>query len=451
MKKKNKNFIEEMENYSFLILVFTCFVIFTFTGIGMPLLIALSGMLLCMSGFLEGEVCVDPWIFISMIGFVGVCAFSSFTTFGNFNEGYTGILAIYPVVYMIMSYLDETQSRLLRKLCILWGELIAVHGIVVTIFDCFKSMVFRLGGIIGNPNALGIFLAIIWLAVLRERKEVESDKNTGLDQCIHCLAPFILVAIALTLSMGSFLALAVGVIIFMIQEKKIDFSLMAEMSIYAGTGLLIFIAGRKTEYEFLILLPAVYAVILAFNSKDFIAFFKAHNKLSAGITAVGVLGGLITVILRPSAAATFAERVEMMKNGLGYFMENPITGVGSYQWRILNFHDSDKYFNTWHIHNIPIHVAAELGIIALILLVVIFIRAVAKKENRNARPAIGAFILHNLMDTSFFYLGDTSALLFTNRCITGKEIKLGNITARLVYGIFFIYFVYCLLRTIGFI
>lgn len=451
MKKTYNNLAEGIENYAFLILIFACFAVFTFSGIGMPLLIALSGMILCMSGLIEGEVHVDLWMLIPMIGFIAVCAYSSFTTFGNLSEGYTGIFAIYPVIYMLMNYLDETQSKLLRKLCILWGEVIAVQGIIITVYDCFHSTVFRLGGIIGNPNALGIFLAVIWLAVLRDRKESESEKVTTLDQWIHCFSPLILVAIALTLSMGSFLALAVGVLLFMIQEKKIDFALMAEMSIYAGTGILMFIAGRKIEYEFLILLPAAYAVILAFNSKDFMTFFKSHIQLSMGITAVGVLGGAITVILRPSAAATFSERLEMMRNGLGYFMAHPLTGVGSYQWRILNFYDSDKYFNTWHIHNVPIHIATELGIIAVVLLVVIFVRAAMKKENKNAVPALGAFVLHNLMDTSFFYLGVTSALLFTNRCITGKKMKLGNMTARVIYGIFFIYFVYCLLYSIGII
>ena len=152
----------------------------------------------------------------------------------------------------------------------------------------------------------------------------------------------------------------------MVQEKKADFPLMAEMSLYAGTGLLMFIAARKTDYTVVILLPVIYAVLLCINHTDFKKFFEEHVKVSAGITIAGCAGGLTAVILRPSATATFAERLEMMRNGLGYFMAHPLTGVGSYQWRMLNYNDSDKYFNTWHIHNVPVHIAAELGIVAVV-------------------------------------------------------------------------------------
>ena len=71
---------------------------------------------------------------------------------------------------------------------------------------------------------------------------------------------------------------------------------------------------------------------------------------------------------------------QMMRNGLGDIGVNPLLGVGPYQWRMLNLQDSDTYFNTWHIHNILIHVAVEMGLVAAAFLLAVAGRSLKIKE-----------------------------------------------------------------------
>ena len=460
MKETKKFTTEKTENHIFVILLSFTFFIFSFYGIGNATVSAVIGILLCATGFIQGEVKTD----LCMLGFIlaGVllCGISSFRTYGNFQEGYTGVFALYPVLYMILSYLNNEDGKLLRRICILWSEIIAGCGILEFLYKSFESSAYRIGGIIGNPNAMGIFLVVSWLILLRDRKENDGDNR--MTRVISLLSPLLLAALTLTLSMGSFLSLCIGMTVYFFQERKENgekrsfaemvkmiIPVTAEMSLYIGTGILLFVAERKTDFSWTVLLPAVYLIFLCFFQRNIRAFFEKHAGYAGIFTGAGIAGGFIAISLRQSAAETFTERLEMMRNGLGYFFQHPLTGVGSYQWRRLNFNDGDKYFNTWHIHNIPIHFAAELGIFAVIILIAIFVHAMMKKENRRARPAFGAFICHNLMDTSFMYFSVTSLLLFASHCITGNEKKISNLAARCFYLIFGIYFVYSLFFSAG--
>ena len=123
------------------------------------------------------------------------------------------------------------------------------------------------------------------------------------------------------------------------------------------------------------------------------------------IAALGMAVAITAIALRPSAVATFSERLEMMANGLGYFTKDPLLGVGPYQWRALNLYDGDKYFNTWHIHNVLIHIGVELGWIAMAMLAASAVRFYRKAPGAEEKAGLIAFYFHNMIDTSFFYLG----------------------------------------------
>ena len=456
LTEKNRNLGEKLEEQGFVLLLFSSFLIFTFFGIGSPILFPVIGIILCIGGISEGEVHTDLWMLVPMTAGVILCGISSFFTYGNFTEGYTGLMALYPVLYLTLSYLDQLQSRLLAQLCIFWSEIVAAAAILSFLYEGFQGNGLRAGGIIGNPNALGMFLVLGWFAILRERKSGKQEEKP-LYRAIVLLEPLILAALSLTLSMGSFLSLCAGMIVYLWQErkrkgtkKKRSFGkvlkriipLTGEMSLCIGTGILLFLGENKTDYFPVVLLPVIYLVLLCMYHREIKDFFRKHLSYGWIFTGLGLCGGLVTLLLRQSAKATFAERIEMMKNGLGYFYSHPLTGVGSYRWRVLNYMDGDQYFNTNHIHNILIHFGAELGILAVIILLIIFGRSLLKKKNRRARPALTAFIVHNLMDTSFFYFADTTMLLFTNHRETGKETKIGKTKVRILYSLFILYFIY---------
>ena len=128
----------------------------------------------------------------------------------------------------------------------------------------------------------------------------------------------------------------------------------------------------------------------------------------------------------------------MMRNGLGYIMDAPLLGLGPLQWRFLNMQDADKYFNTWHIHNIFIHIGVELGLPALTALVLIVFRRWQKGGQNTA--GFAAFLFHNMMDTSFFYMGITSITLMSVGDPHAESSTVSPIAAKLIFAVFTVFF-----------
>lgn len=132
----------------------------------------------------------------------------------------------------------------------------------------------------------------------------------------------------------------------------------------------------------------------------------------------------------------------MIRNGLGYISAQPVLGIGPYQWRRLNLYDGDTYFNTWHIHNIFIHVGVELGLIAMAMLLVTLIRHITKKEDSAGRGGFTAAVVHNLMDTSFFYMATVPFLMMTAGRDEEKEHRLGTAAVKCIFGAFSVLFLW---------
>lgn len=444
----------KLEQHGTVFLLFTVLVLFSFTGSGIPCIVSAAGLLLCAAGFIYGKLETDFKTLLLLMAGLGLCLLSSLRIYGNIKEGYTELFAIYPVMYVLFTGLNGEEGRLLRKLCILWAQIIGACAVLVYIYQCFHGTALRAEIIIGNANELGIFFVTGWFAVLCRRKEEDDHSFTG--RLCSSLEPLIPAGLALTLSMGSFLSLCTGLLVYGIQEGKADghgnrisatvkelLPLAAEMSIYIGTGMVMNLGEREMDIPQAVFFPAVYLLALCIYGRALAPFFRSHRGASLLFTGAGALGGLAAVMLRPGASYNFMVRLEMMKNGLTYLRQHPFTGVGANQWRLLNLEDS-RYFSTWHIHNSFLHLSVELGIFAGILLLAILIREMMKKENRRTRPAVTAFILHNFIDTSFFYLADTSLLLLSNRYEGTGEKKASAVQGRIFFSCFSLYFIYCL-------
>ena len=69
----------------------------------------------------------------------------------------------------------------------------------------------RMGGVIGNPNAMGIFLVIGWFALRYFLEGQEGDEKGQGHFLLSSMEPILLAALGLTLSMGSFVAMAAGI------------------------------------------------------------------------------------------------------------------------------------------------------------------------------------------------------------------------------------------------
>lgn len=420
----------------------------TVGGVGSPEAVGVTGLILCAAGLSRGAAKADLWVLGPLTAYLALGAVSSFVTYGHFAGGYTATQAVLLVLYLLMAGLDAGELLLFRRLGVLWAGYVAAHGVIQFVRRALDGSAGRLGGMMGNPNALGIFLVTAWFGLTAW---MPGEEEQGpLAALLRRLEPLVLTALALTLSMGSFVSLAAGMAFMAAgwlrrEGRKAAFSracrMLAKAGLSVGLGVLMYFTARRTGIPWFCLLLLGYLLALMVLWEKLDRFLRDFPRAAAGMTAFGALVAVTTVLIRPSSIATFLERLEMMRNGLRYLLVNPLLGVGPYQWRLLNLQDADTYFNTWHIHNIPIHIAVELGLPALAALAVIVVRAYRKKGPNRA--GFTAFVLHNLMDTSFFYLGTMSLMTAVTAQPGQGGRQLGPAAVKALFLAAGVHFAYC--------
>lgn len=418
-----------------------------FMGVGMPFMLCILGLALCVLGLAQKSFHADWCIIVPFMVYNVASMASSFVNRGDIMQGYAPFQMILPVLYLISSSLPQEHSDALRKWQVLWAGAVAGLGMLRFLArSSGEGAVLRMSGIFGNANVTGIFLVMAWLAL--------SGMDT--DRCrqgyvLRSMEPAILSALALTLSMGSFVAMAAGVLATLVGRYRRERSwsatldtvrvLLARAVLGMSPGLLMYVAMSRTDIKLLGWLIGAYICILVFCWDEWLRFLVHTPRVCAAIGLSGACLVGIMVLLRPSAFATFAERIAMMRNGLGYVLVDPLVGVGAFEWRGLNMADGDKFFNTWTIHNVLIHAAVEFGLAAMAMLAVIAVRVLVKRQRPGLKPAFVAFAVHNMMDVSFFYVGAVGFLIGLT-VDPGSEKSFPPAAARLVFllaGAFFIY------------
>lgn len=447
--KKNKFFHKgikapqgDFKNFHIVMMLFLAFFIFTFVGAGSFIIVSLVGLLLCIVGLLQTSVKVDLWVLLPLIFYNIISFLSGYRVFGNTLEGLASTQSVFPIVYLLAAYLDGRERMLLKRLCAIWVGVMAAIGLGQFTLAAFSGTASRLSGFMGNPNAMGMMLVLGWFALQSCLFELEG-KNPLLKRLFHGVEFITLAALALTLSIGAFGALGVGVIAMHIHGKERVSALIcrgSEIIFAGGCGILLYVAGDYTDWPWLCLIICGYILISAWYGEMFKGYLAKRKWLRGLICLAGVCGAGILVFLRPNAAATFLERLAMIKNGLGYICESPFLGVGPYQWRWLNMLDTDPYFNTWHIHNVFVHVGVELGLPALAMLIVAMVRHLCKKEDKAQRGAFFAVLAHNLMDTSFFYIATVPFMIMISAQDEGKTRLLGGAVVKCIFSVFSVLF-----------
>lgn len=459
MLNRIEHILETITDHYIIVCLFLSLFILTFVGVGNVFIAALLGLILCTAGFLCRPAKADLWIFIPLLLYNAASALSSWQTYGTIASGYASTQIIFPVLYLLMAALEKEELRLLKQLSTILAGMIALLGILQFVFGALQGSSGRLGSFLINPNAMGIFLVIGWFSLLN-CCSLEHGAKGFLKKGLPYFEPIFFLAAALTLSMGSFVAMAAGILVLLLEKKKhasfretflYGCSLLAKASLGVGTGLLLYLAADRTDAPWLCLPLFLYGLAVVLCWKKFEAFLSEYSIMAVIISILGFAVAVTAAAARPNAIATFTERIEMMGNGIRYLTVNPLLGVGPYQWRVLNLYDSDKYFNTNHIHNVLIHVGVELGLIAAVMLAVIAFRFYRKRKSPASNAEFAAFLTHNLIDTSFFYMGITALLLLT----TGEPKQNGRqipaALARVIYGCFwaiFAYNLYCCLTNV---
>ena len=438
-----------MEHYIVVCLILGQFAL-TWSGVGGGSGVGTLGVILCVAGAAQRRAQVDLWVLVPLIGYSLAGMASSSAHQGSPVGSYPSSHMIFAAMYLLSACLKEEERRGLRRLCVLWAGAAGAAGMVRFVYRAaVEGSVRRLGGIVGNPNGMGIFLVLGWFALLG----CLADGPDGRWDVLGYIEPVLLAALGRTLSMGSFLSMAAGLLVLLLKGRRPvaervrhGCRLLARASLGVGSGVLLYVAAGRTGSPRSCLVVAAYVLAMTALWRDVTLFLEARGRAAMSIAALGVLVALGAVAARPGAAATFGERLEMMGSALSYLGVNPLLGVGPYRWRLLDLRDGGTYFNTWHIHNVPLHVGVELGWAAMAMLAAVAVRFYRKGPSAAAQAGFTAFLCHNLMDTSFFYVGITSMLLLTagSPCKGGREAGRGA-TGLLFgsFGLVFAYELYC--------
>lgn len=411
----------------------------TVGGVGNPDAVGITGLLLCAVGLTRRETTVDLWIAAPFAAYLMLGWASSFAVYGRLAN-YTSTQPVLLTLYLLMACLSPGELLRFRRLCVLWSGYVAAHGVVRFIRQAMDGTAGRLGGMLGNPNALGIFLVVAWFGLTAW---LPGEEEAGpVSTLLRHMEPLLLTALALTMSMGSFVSLAAGMAFLAVGRVRREgwragFSsacrMLAKAGLCMGVGVLMYFTARRTGIPWFCPVLLVYLLALMTLWERLDSFLRELPWAAVVMTAAGALVAAAAVAIRPSAIATFSERLAMMRSGLRYILVNPLLGVGPGQWRLLNLHDSDPYFNTWHIHNIPIHIAVELGLPALAALAAVTVRVYRKKGPNRA--GFTALVCHSMMDTGFFYLGTMSLLTATVGDPAGGGRRLNAVAVKALFAV----------------
>lgn len=430
--------LDRLLEHDLVFLLFLALISLSMVDTESPFLTGLLGLVLCLAGLVRKSIQIDPWILIPLIIYQAF----SFVSFVMVSNGITASMlssfvaaqGFYLLIWLLMAALGEEDRLLLRRLCVLWIGCVAAMGLIQFTIRMLDNRTARIGGIFGNPNALGAFLVMGWFLL-------QSCENGGEWKYLARLEPLLLGVLALTLSMGSFLAMAAGILVQLLFQighrpwrEVLNYAcnLLARSSFGIGWGVLTYVAARRSEQPWLCVPLLLYLLAMVLLWGQVRAFLRDIPKAAAVLTALGVLVAAVIILIRPSSLATFRERLEMMRNGIGYLTVRPVYGLGPYQWRVWNMFDSDTYFNTYHIHNALLHIGVELGIPAMLAAAAIVLRRFCKKGDPAQTAGFMAFVAHNMIDTSFFYPGVTLMVLMTVG-VPGKR-RLPVVLSRLLFA-----------------
>ena len=138
----------QLKNPYLTIILFLTFFIFTFIGAGNIIVVSFMGICLCLLGLLQGSVKVDLWIFMPLFLYNLISLISGYRIYGNTIIGFSSTQFIFPLIYLLVSYLQKNERYILQILCSLWVGIIAFLGIGEFVVEAFYGNASRISGLL---------------------------------------------------------------------------------------------------------------------------------------------------------------------------------------------------------------------------------------------------------------------------------------------------------------
>ena len=139
--------------------IFLAQLILTMVGVGNLRTVSILGLVLCVIGLVKQSAQIDPWIFAPLVLYNLVAMVSACRIYGTVADGYGALQSVFPVLYLLLMCQEDSEQLLVKRMSVLWGGAAAAAGLLqFTFLAAVQDRAGRLGGLLGNPNAMGIFL-----------------------------------------------------------------------------------------------------------------------------------------------------------------------------------------------------------------------------------------------------------------------------------------------------
>lgn len=212
------------------------------------------------------------------------------------------------------------------------------------------------------------------------------------------------------------LPLLTGILLF---EKRRILKIAYSLILFFGTIALVFTLSRISWFSYLIGI----AVVLSISFRKTIGKLKLKTVISAILIiatitiAIFSFSGIITHRLYSYDYGSARSRVPMMKGAFSMIKSHPIFGVGINNFtEVSQNYDITFYGNPYPVHNIYLHIAAEIGIIGVFIFILIIFRFYKygihyiRSENSvytgivvGMLGGVTGFLIHGMVDCT--YLG----------------------------------------------
>jgi O-antigen ligase len=239
------------------------------------------------------------------------------------------LFAIVPITYRLFR---GERSLTVVDVVITVGALNAVYGIVQYGIQDFDNVSRRVQGNLGHYMTYsGVIMLVACIAVARVMFRRRERIWAAL------VLPAVLVALVLSLSRNAWVGAC------------------------AGIGTLFLLRDLRTVFRMAALLPVVMGLLIAF------APATVSDRFTSMLSLKDTYGDSAT---STSTVQSNRDRVAMIKSGLRIIRDNPVTGIGPdmvievYPGYLEPTAVSQRIS---HLHNVPLQIAAERGLPALII------------------------------------------------------------------------------------
>ncbi len=376
-----------------------------------PCLLILS-VAVCLNAYKKINLSLTVLLFV----FTVLISFSAINNNGDIQNGIHEAvkLQIFVLSFILSQHIFKNNNclKLIIVLSVLTSlvgflcfiKVISIHEFIFT--DTYYFGISRIQSFFKYANTAACFLAIgyfssihMYIAKVKNRFIVSSG--------------IILLAFFLTVSKGSIILFLILGIIYAVIEDKYRSIFFVQSFIIGSCSLLCLFLCVKELYLPTVLISAV-SILLA---TKFVNALNIPKKLLLAIIAFTVITICIIAVFYPHLFISFLSRLTYARNTLQYIFRNIspriLLGYGSGCWSTMQYSVQSTQYNVLYMHNAPVQMLFEHGIIATgIFFSIIFVALYRHIRRKNITSAIilSFIILHSLMD---FDLSFASILMIT--------------------------------------